>query len=138
VFRSADSFGIDQVILSGYTPRPPRAEISKTALGADEFVNWKGFDDIDSVLNYLKPSDYRLVGFEQTTDSIDIYEFKLDLRPVCLILGNEITGIDNEILPHLDDTVEIPQYGRKHSLNVSVATGVALYHFHELYRNHPK
>ena len=138
VFRSADSFGIDQLILSGYTPRPPRAEISKTALGADEFVNWVGFDDVESVLNYLKQSDYRLVGFEQTTDSIDIYDFKLDHRPVCLIFGNEITGIDNKILPQLDDTVEIPQYGRKHSLNVSVATGVALFHFHELYRNNPK
>lgn len=134
VFRSADSFGINKIILSGYTPRPPRAEISKTALGADEFVKWVEFEDIDSTLKYLSKDNYRLVGFEQTSDSIEIHELGFDSRPVCLILGSEITGIDDEIIPNLDVTVEIPQYGRKHSLNVSVATGIALFHLHEVYR----
>lgn len=134
VFRSADSFGISMLLLSGYTPQPPRAEISKTALGADEYVKWVGFDDVKSTLMFLKESNYRLVGFEQTSESIDIHELEFDAKPTCLILGNEITGIDDEILPHLDVVVEIPQYGRKHSLNVSVATGVALFHLHEVYR----
>lgn len=136
VFRSADSFGIGKIILSGYTPRPPRAEISKTALGADEFVDWIGFEDVKSTLNHLERENYRLVGFEQTSESIDIHELEFVERPTCIIVGNEITGIDDEILPQLDVTVEIPQYGRKHSLNVSVATGVALFHLHEVYRKH--
>lgn len=134
VFRSADSFGIGKIILSGYTPRPPRAEISKTALGAEEYVEWLGFDDVASARVYLSKSNYRLVGLEQTTESIEIHEIEYDTRPTCLIFGNEITGIDDEILPHLDCTAEIPQYGRKHSLNVSVATGIALFHLHEVYR----
>lgn len=135
VFRTADSFGISMVILSGYTPRPPRPEISKTALGAEEFVPWTGFDSIDSALKMLKSSGYRLVGFEQTNNSIELHELKLDKRPICLILGNEISGIDEEVLPHLDVVVEIPQYGRKHSLNVSVAAGVGVFYMHELYRS---
>lgn len=136
VFRSADSFGISKIVLSGYTPQPPRAEISKTALGADECVTWIGFDDVKSTLDFLKTSDYRLVGFEQTNESIDIHNLEYDSRPTCLIFGNEISGIDDEIIPNLDLTVEIPQYGRKHSLNVSVAAGIGLFHLHEVYRKH--
>jgi tRNA G18 (ribose-2'-O)-methylase SpoU len=138
IFRSADSFGIDQLILSGYTPRPPRAEISKTALGADEYVDWVCFDTIETALEYINRSHYRFVGFEQTTESIPINDLKYDSKPTCLILGNEINGIDDGILPYLDVTVEIPQYGRKHSLNVSVAAGIALFHLHELYRKQSK
>jgi tRNA G18 (ribose-2'-O)-methylase SpoU len=134
VFRTADSFGINQLILSGYTPRPPRPEISKTALGADEFVEWIDFDDVTSTIDYLRKTNSRLLGLEQTTNSIDIFNLDYSDRPTCLVLGNEITGVDQEILPFLDVTVEIPQYGRKHSLNVSVAAGIALFHLHELYR----
>lgn len=138
VFRSADSFGISRIILSGYTPQPPRPEISKTALGADEYVPWSYYNNVDYVLGFLRGDNYRLIGFEQTTESIDIHEFVLDNRPVCLILGNEISGIDDELLPHLDVVVEIPQYGRKHSLNVSVAAGIGMFHLHELHRKHSK
>jgi 23S rRNA (guanosine2251-2'-O)-methyltransferase len=134
MFRTADSFGISKLILSGYTPVPPRPEISKTALGADEFVDWVAFKTIDEVFKTIVNPNYRLVGLEQTTSSVPIQELTVDHRPVCLVVGNEITGIDDQLLPFLEIEIEIPQYGRKHSLNVSVAAGIALFHLHELYR----
>jgi tRNA G18 (ribose-2'-O)-methylase SpoU len=133
MFRTADSFGISKLILSGYTPVPPRPEISKTALGADEFVDWVAFKTVDEAYEMIRKHNYRLVGLEQTTSSIPIQEFTIDHRPVCLVLGNEISGIDEQQLPLLEIEIEIPQYGRKHSLNVSVAAGIALFHLHELY-----
>ena len=132
VFRSADAFGIKEIILSGYTPTPPRPEISKTALGAETTVSWAYFQSIEEVLSYLKDENYTLIGLEQTDSSILISDLNLssDSR-ICLVSGNEITGIDDQIISHLDQIVEIPQYGKKHSLNVSVATGIALFSIHE-------
>ena len=137
VFRTADAFGIKEVLLSGYTPVPPRPEISKTALGAEQSVAWKSFSNLEEVLKYLIDQNYVLIGLEQTDSSILIN--KLDIQPtsrICLISGNEITGIDDQIIPRLNHIVEIPQYGKKHSLNVSVATGIALFSIHELYMKH--
>ena len=137
VFRTSDAFGIKEILLSGYTPVPPRPEISKTALGADQSVTWKSFVQIDDVLNYLKGQNYELVGLEQTDSSILINNLPIQhTSRICLISGNEITGIDDQIIPQLDYVVEIPQYGKKHSLNVSVATGIALFSIHELFRIH--
>ncbi|HAC15003.1 MAG TPA: RNA methyltransferase [Bacteroidetes bacterium] len=137
VFRTSDAFGIKEILLSGYTPVPPRPEISKTALGADQSVTWKSFVQIDDVLNYLKGQNYELVGLEQTDSSILINKLPIQhTSRICLISGNEITGIDDQIIPQLDYVVEIPQYGKKHSLNVSVATGIALFSIHELFRIH--
>lgn len=134
-FRSADAFGVKMLILSGYTPSPPRAEISKTALGADEYVNWQYFSGHEEAYNYLKNLGYHFIGLEQTSDSVPIYDlpFGSDGR-LCLVFGNEVTGIDDEILDCIDNFAEIPQYGKKHSLNVSVAVGIALYAVHELFR----
>ena len=137
VFRSADAFGIKELILSGYTPSPPRPEISKTALGAEKCVRWTYLSSILDVLEYLKAEKYTLIGLEQADSSILISDLKLnsDSR-ICLVSGNEITGIDDQILSHLDQIVEIPQYGKKHSLNVSVATGIALFSIHELFNRY--
>lgn len=135
IFRTADAFGIKGLILSGYTPQPPRAEISKTALGADEYVHWIYFSNIDQVLDYLREENYILVGLEQTTASIPIYDLRLKKNDkVCLVLGHEISGIDDEIMQFVHKFVEIPQYGRKHSFNVSVSAGIALSFLHENYR----
>lgn len=134
VFRSSDAFGVSEIILSGYSPCPPRPEISKTALGADEFVKWSFHSEIVSVIKDLKSDGYLMVGLEQTSSSIPIHSIDItSTTKVCIIPGNEISGLDDALLPHIDVFVEIPQYGRKHSLNVSVALGVALYALHDVY-----
>jgi 23S rRNA (guanosine2251-2'-O)-methyltransferase len=130
-FRSADAFGTRELWLSGYTPVPPRPEITKTAIGAEEHVNWKQIDDELDAVNNLKVNGYVILGLEQTDSSVMIHDYKPAGKPICLILGNEVTGIDKKLLPFLDTAIEIPQFGMKHSLNVSVAAGVALYAFFE-------
>lgn len=129
-FRSADAFGINEILISGITPHPPRPEISKTAIGAEKHVEWKKIADLQSDLKTLKEDGYLLIGLEQTTESVLLPDYKIPSdRKICLVFGNEVTGIDEEILPFIDHFMEIPQYGRKHSLNVSVTVGVALYAF---------
>lgn len=131
-FRSADAFGIDGILISGFTPHPPRPEISKTAIGAEKHVEWKKIEDdnLESHLKRLRQSGYRFIALEQTTDSTLLPDYILPKdQSICLIFGNEVTGVDEELLPIVDDFVEIPQYGHKHSLNVSVTVGVALYAF---------
>lgn len=130
-FRSADAFGIKELWFSGFTPSPPRPEITKTAIGAEEHVAWKRVKDEANAIKKLKENGYQVIGLEQTKTSIMLQDFKLPTEKVCLILGNEVTGIDENILHRLDTAIEIPQFGEKHSLNVSVAAGVALYAFFE-------
>lgn len=133
-FRNADAFGIRKLVLSGFTPQPPRAEISKTAIGAEEFVEWESPDHISDVLQKLKSKGYVLLGVEQTDKSKLLTEYNApENKKICLIFGNEVTGLDKEILPFIDQFIEIPQYGNKHSLNVSVTVGVALYAFLQKY-----
>lgn len=129
-FRSSDAFGINEILLSGFTPSPPRPEITKTAIGAEKHVNWRNVDSIKDELSKLNSEDYKIIGLEQTEESTLLPDYKLPVqKKVCLVFGNEVTGIEEEILPFIDDFVEIPQYGHKHSLNVSVSVGVALYGF---------
>jgi tRNA G18 (ribose-2'-O)-methylase SpoU len=128
VFRSSDAFGISELILTGYTPTPPRPEINKTAIGAEEFVKWKHYDTATEIITHLKKEGYSILGMEQTTNSIALNELNIaDYNKICLVMGNEVTGIDSEILDLMDEFVAIPQYGQKHSLNVSVAAAVMLY-----------
>ncbi|MEX1011266.1 MAG: TrmH family RNA methyltransferase [Balneolaceae bacterium] len=127
LFRSADAFGVDRLLLTGYTPVPPRREISKTALGAESTVSWESPNDIVQCASGLKNKGYILIGLEQTDESIELPEFEFPEGKICLMLGNEVTGLNEELFPWIDHFVEIPQYGEKHSLNVSVAAGVALY-----------
>ncbi len=117
------------VYLSGYTPTPPRPEITKTAIGAEEHVSWRSIDDPGLELQRLKTNNYTIAGLEQTDKSVMLSDYQPKTNQMCLLLGNEVTGIDSELLPWLDDAVEIPQFGIKHSLNVSVACGIALYAF---------
>lgn len=130
-FRCSDAFGIKELWLSGFTPVPPRTEISKTALGAEEHVSWKKISNERKAIETLKKDGYRIIGLEQTSGSQPILDFIPDSDRICLIMGNEVTGIDEMLLEHLDHCVEIPQFGMKHSLNVSVAAGIALYAFLE-------
>ena len=133
-FRNADTFGIRQLLLSGFTPTPPRPEITKTAIGAEEHVNWRAVKDEKNEILKLRKEGYFLIGLEQTDSSIHIDDFTLPGEKICLILGNEVTGVESELIQELDDAVEIPQFGMKHSLNVSVAAGIALYAFYQKFR----
>ncbi|MGD8427670.1 MAG: TrmH family RNA methyltransferase [Balneolaceae bacterium] len=133
-FRSADAFGIREILISGFTPHPPRPEITKTAIGAEKYVAWEKIDDLHSIVESLKKSGYRLVGMEQTTNSTLLPDYIISsTQKICLVFGNEVTGIAEDLLPLIDDFVEVPQYGHKHSLNVSVTVGISLYAFLEKY-----
>ncbi|MEX0945528.1 MAG: TrmH family RNA methyltransferase, partial [Balneolaceae bacterium] len=136
-FRSADAFGIRECWLSGFTPTPPRPEITKTAIGAEEHVQWRSIENEIEAIHDLKSKNYLILGLEQTDKSIMIQDYSISNQPICLILGNEVTGLDKSLLPHLDSAVEIPQFGMKHSLNVSVAAGIALYAFFQKYSTTP-
>ena len=128
IFRSADAFGISEIILTGYTPTPPRPEINKTAIGAEEFMDWRYEEDASKALKDLREKGFYIVGLEQTSDSTHLPDFEARKHSkMCIVLGSEVSGIEDELLPLIDEFVDIPQYGRKHSLNVSVAAGVMLY-----------
>lgn len=124
-FRTADAFGVEKIYLTGYTATPPRREISKTALGAEEWIPWEQQDDPVKVIGKLRKSGYAIVALELTKGAIDITKFVSPAK-ICLILGQEVLGVPQELLKLCDAVLFIPMHGKKESLNVSVATGVAL------------
>lgn len=128
IFRTADSFLLEAVILCGYTPLPPHRDINKTALGATESVNWLYFETTTEAINSLKNENYIICGIEQVDTSVLLNEFKFDKeKKYALILGNEVKGVTQDALELCDTILEIPQEGTKHSLNVSVAAGIAIW-----------
>jgi len=127
MFRTADAAGIEKMILCGYTATPPRKEIDKTALGAQNTVLWEYYADPIEAITILKEDGVRICALEITTGSIPYTEIKPADFPLCLIVGNEVDGIEPRLLDCCDHVLEIPQYGIKHSLNVAVAAGVALF-----------
>jgi tRNA G18 (ribose-2'-O)-methylase SpoU len=128
-FRSADAFGVNKIILSGYTPTPPDAEISKTAIGAEEFVKWEYYKTVDEILENYPTQQFHYVGIEQMEQSIELQHYQKPKQAMNIVFGNEVRGIDEAFIVKIHDFVEIPQYGHKHSLNISVALGVVLYAF---------
>lgn len=129
IFRTADSVLVDEIILTGFTPYPPRKEIDKTALGATKTVPWRYFKDIKEILNELKNKNWKIYALELTDDAIKYNQIPINSFPIAIIAGNEISGIDDSILALCDNSIYIPMYGVKHSLNVSVAVGIAVYEF---------
>jgi len=130
VFRTADAFRLEAVYLCGITAVPPNPEIHKTALGAEESVTWYYFRDTKDATDDLKKQGYLLYAVEQAEGSISLNELKLQSnKKYALILGHEVKGVQQEIVNKCDYCVEIPQYGTKHSLNVSVAGGIVLWDF---------
>ena len=126
-FRTADAMGVEKIYLTGYTARPPRREISKTAIGAEEWIEWEYQDDPIKTINDRKSNGWKVVGLELTDSSQKASEYKASEK-VCLVVGHEVTGVPEEIIKLCDDVVYIPMHGRKESLNVSVACGIALDH----------
>lgn len=128
VFRSADAFRIGEIFLCGITACPPHREIHKTALGADETVKWRYFETTEEACQVLKSSGYTLYAVEQVEGSVLLQDFKA--RPCsAFILGNEVEGVSDTVLPFCDAAIEIPQEGTKHSLNVSVCAGILMWEF---------
>ncbi|PIQ76469.1 RNA methyltransferase [Candidatus Peregrinibacteria bacterium CG10_big_fil_rev_8_21_14_0_10_49_24] len=125
-FRTADAFSVEKIFLTGYTGTPPRREISKTALGADEWVPWEFQKDPVSVINSLREEGYSIVALEQTEKATDVTVYQ-GKEKICLLVGHEVTGVPKELLTFSDDHIHIPMCGKKESLNVSVAAGIALH-----------
>lgn len=132
VFRSADAFTIEKICLCGITARPPHREIQKTALGATESVAWEYYDSTIDAVNDLIDSGHYMVAVEQTTNSTEPTTFTDSKRKYAIILGNEIDGVDQDVLELCNESLEIPQDGTKHSLNISVAAGIVMWHFYNL------
>ena len=126
IFRTCDGAGVEKLYLTGYTGKPPRKEITKTALGADESVPWQKIHIHTPLIRKLKKSGYRIVGLEKAKGAQNIFKYQPPKKMV-LVLGNELRGLSPALLRHCDDVVEIPMLGTKESLNVSVAAGIAMY-----------
>ncbi len=125
-FRTADAFRIEAIYLCGITACPPHREIHKTALGADESVDWKYFNTTEEACQYLNKKDYRIFAVEQVENSINLKDFKVPEKSA-YIFGNEVEGVDEKALEYCEQAIEIPQEGTKHSLNVSVTGGIVMY-----------
>ncbi|QDP85481.1 RNA methyltransferase [Chryseobacterium sp. SNU WT5] len=130
IFRTADAFLIEKVILCGITPQPPHREIHKAALGATESVDWVYEKAISEALQNLKKENFKIIGIEQTTSSEIMTDYPINKdEKYALVLGNEVDGLSDEALPFYDKFLEIPQLGTKHSLNVSVCGGIVMWEF---------
>jgi tRNA G18 (ribose-2'-O)-methylase SpoU len=126
VFRTADAFLIEAVYLTGYTAKPPHKEIKKTALGAEETVHWKHFTNAGVAIQELKRVGYKVFAIEQVVDSISLEKTSVPGK-TALIFGNEVSGIEQSTIALCDGSIEIPQLGMKHSLNIATAAGVVLW-----------
>jgi tRNA G18 (ribose-2'-O)-methylase SpoU len=128
IFRTADAFLAGGICLCGYTPRPPHRDIHKTALGATETVEWNYSENTLQAVRDLKASGYHIVGVEQVAGSIPLQQFSYSVgEKLVLVFGNEVEGVSEPVLELCDICIEIPQFGMKHSLNVSVAAGMVLW-----------
>ena len=131
-FRTCDSFKIDKLWLCGICAAPPSAEIHKSALGAEDSVPWEHSDSTLDVVGHLRSEGYIIISVEQTVNSVSLENFSPEFdkgKKYALIFGNEVDGVDQAVVDASDMTLEIPQFGTKHSLNVSVSVGVVLWHF---------
>ena len=128
VFRTADAFLIEAVFITGYTAKPPHKEITKTALGAQDSVSWKYFANTKLAIEQLKQDQYSIFAVEQVAQSISPEKLSgFGIHKIAFIFGNEVSGVDPETLTFCDGCIEIPQFGMKHSLNISVAAGIVLW-----------
>ncbi len=128
VFRTSDAFLIESLYLCGITACPPNAEIHKTALGAEDSVDWHYFENTDEAIDVLKEQGFVICAVEQAKGSIMLDHLEVDpSRKYAIVLGNEVKGVQQAVVDNCDCCIEIPQYGTKHSLNVSVATGIVVW-----------
>ena len=128
IFRTCDAFRLEKVILCGITACPPHPEIHKTALGAEESVDWSYFKKTEEAVSELKKENYVVLGIEQCEGSTKLQDFRLDRnKKYAIVLGNEVKGVQQSVLDMCDGCLEIAQFGTKHSMNVSVAAGIIIW-----------
>ena len=129
VFRTSDAFLISGICLCGFTPQPPHRDIHKTALGATESVDWLYYENTADAVTALKEQGYKVYAIEQTQGSISLEQFRANVNneTLAFVFGNEVEGVSDEVLAICDGAIEIPQYGMKHSLNISVAAAIVLW-----------
>jgi 23S rRNA (guanosine2251-2'-O)-methyltransferase len=127
-FRTSDAFRIQKMYLCGYTPCPPHREISRSALGAELSVSWEHVAETGEIVTRLKSEGCRVMAIEQAEGSVMLEDFDLDdSTPLAVVFGNEVSGVDDEVMKLVDGCLEIRQFGTKHSLNVSVTGGIVLW-----------
>jgi len=130
VFRTSDAFRVAGVVLCGITATPPNAEIHKTALGAEDSVSWRAFSDTMDAVRWLRSEGYTLMAIEQCEGSTMLNDFMpAQDKKYAVVLGNEVKGVQQQVVDACDGCLEIPQYGTKHSMNVSVTAGIIIYEF---------
>ncbi|HET54765.1 MAG TPA: TrmH family RNA methyltransferase [Ignavibacteria bacterium] len=133
IFRTSDGAMIEKLVAAGYTPHPPKKEVLKTALGSQDSVDWEYAKNPVEIVNEYKSKGYKICALEQTNKSIAYHSLTKDVFPLCLIIGNEITGVKQELIDLCDFSIEIPQYGIKQSLNVAVAYGVSIFELRRIF-----
>ena len=136
VFRTGDAFRVEEILLCGITGIPPDVEIHKTALGAEDAVRWRYFADTLEAIKELKTAGYTVFSIEQAENSISLESFTPEKsKKYAVIFGHEVHGVAQEVIDASDGCIEIPQYGTKHSLNVSVAAGIVIWFFSQQFSN---
>ncbi|PSL04290.1 RNA methyltransferase [Cecembia rubra] len=129
-FRTSDAFLIEKICLCGITGTPPHREIQKTALGATESVEWEYFENTSKAIEELREAGFNICALEQVDQSVPLNEFQPDKgKKYALVFGNEVFGVEQEVILKSDHVLEIPQLGTKHSLNISVSMGIAIWDF---------
>jgi len=130
VFRTADGFAVEHIILCGITAQPPHREIEKTALGATQSISWTYFSAIKEALQHLRTEGYQIIAVEQAENSISLNEYQpKNEEKYALIFGNEVNGVSDEAMQMIHACIEIPQFGTKHSFNIVVSAGIVLWDF---------
>ncbi|MCL2290072.1 MAG: RNA methyltransferase [Bacteroidetes bacterium] len=127
IFRTCDAFAVEKLYLCGITATPPHKDIAKTALGATESVEWEYAENVVDLVHHLRKNNTKVFLIEQTDSSVFLNQFRFPEEKIAIILGNEVFGISEELLSICDGAIEIPQYGTKHSLNVTIAAGIVLW-----------
>ena len=127
VFRTCDAMAVEKLYLCGITAKPPHREIQKTAIGATESVNWEYTEDAISIIHRYKKEGYNTISVEQTSNSIALGNYNWKNEKVLLIFGNEVDGVQQKIIDLSDFSLEIPQWGTKHSFNITVSAGIVLW-----------
>jgi 23S rRNA (guanosine2251-2'-O)-methyltransferase len=130
IFRTSDAFRIEKIYLCGITGTPPHRDIHRTALGSEDTVEWQYYENTADAIHYLRSINYEILAVEQTDSAIQLNEFKPNAeKKYAFVLGNEVDGVDENIINMAGKSLEIPQFGSKHSLNVSIAAGIVLWDY---------